>query len=700
MDPEEFQRLLDIDVEDVASIPSDNESYASDFDANGEELDENFQHNNDLKPIPSILITFHVYLCAKGLHHSSVKMKTLKILVFVLNSISLLSKVYGSDPAIEEEEARARAFLKILNEKTWTRNNKGTIAAWNYASNITDYNLKEQIRVSAEIAKEVKEDWKELTKFNYNTFIDYDLRRQFKKYSILGKAALPDDKYVKLEKIVSDMESAYATAKICSYHNKTDCSLSLEPEITKILTSSRDPEELKHVWVEWRKKTKTVKPLFIDYVKYSNEAARLNNFTSNTEYWLYDYESPTFVDEIEKLWRQLKPLYLQLHAYVRHKLRQRYGEVVSEKGPIPAHLLGNMWAQTWGHVADFTLPYPKVKGPNYSNLLAKQEYTPIKMFQEAERFFVSLNLTEMPPLFWKNSILEKPKDGRDLVCHASAWDFYDQKDFRIKQCTDVTFEDFITAHHEMGHIQYYLQYKSQPVAYREGANDGFHEAVGDVMALSVATSKHLKKIGLIDSEPANKDQNDINELYQMGLDKIAFLPFAYLMDLWRWQVFDGKITPEEYNCKWWDYRYNIQGIEPPVDRSELDFDPASKYHIVADVPYLRYFISYVIQFQFHRAACEIAGEYDPNDLTKPLHKCDIYQNTKAGNAIGKMLQMGSSRPWREAMEALTGQQNMDASGLLEYFRPLYKWLETENQKNNVYIGWKICEKKCTKVPLQ
>ncbi|KAF5275953.1 hypothetical protein FQA39_LY00749 [Lamprigera yunnana] len=621
-------------------------------------------------------------------------MKNPKALVCFLNCMLLINTaVRGSDPAIEEEEVRARDYLAILNEKTATRFNKETLAAWKYASNITDPNLNEQLKVSAENAKEEKSDWLETIKFNYHAFNDYDLKRQLKKYSILGKSALPEDKYLKLEKSISDMESVYAKAKICDHKDKNKCDLSLEPEISDILSTSRDPEELKHVWIEWRKKTAVVKNLFKDYVRYSNEAARLNNFTNNAEFWLHNYETPTFVDDVMKIWEQVKPLYLQLHAYVRTRLRKKYGDIVTEKGPIPAHLLGNMWAQTWGDVADFSLPFPNRKGVDVNNAM-KQGYTAQKMFQTADDFFASLNLTKMPELFWANSIIEKPKDGRDLVCHASAWDFYDQKDFRIKQCTQVNFEDFITAHHEMGHIQYYLQYKHQPVIYREGANDGFHEAVGDVMALSVSTTKHLKKIGLL-SDNEESEEADINELFKVGLNKIAFLPFSLLMDRWRWKVFDGEVTPEKYNSEWWRYRINIQGIEPPVDRSEDDFDPAAKYHIVADVPYLRYFISYIIQFQFHRAACEIAGEYVPNDPKKPLHKCDIYQNAKAGNAIAKMLQMGSSRPWQDAMEALTGQRTMDASGLLEYFQPLMKWLEVENKKSDAYIGWEASQKKCT-----
>lgn len=430
------------------------------------------------------------------------------------------------------------------------------------------------------------------------------------------------------------------------------------------------------------------------YVKLANEAAKLNGFANMGEMWIYPYESDTFREDLEHLWNQLRPLYQQLHAYIRRKLRERYGEAhVSHRGPIPAHLMGNMWAQSWSKVYDLAIPYRGKTSVDVTPQMVAQNYNPRRMFELSDDFFASLNLTRMPSEFWTHSIIEKPQ-GRELVCHASAWDFCNGKDFRIKQCTDITMEDLVTVHHEMGHIEYYLQYKHLPLVFRRGANPGFHEAVGDVLALSVATPKHLHKVGLLEKVEENKE-NEINFLMNMAMDKIVFLPFGYLMDMWRWDVFSGRTPPKDWNCAWWKLRYELQGIKPPVMRSEYDFDPGAKYHIGANVPYVRYFVSFVIQFQFHKALCLKAGQYDPQDPTKPLHKCDIYRSTVAGNALGDMLKLGSSKEWPDAMEALTGGRVMDASAIREYFMPLETWLMEDNKKHGEFVGWETDEKLCS-----
>ncbi|XP_052750785.1 angiotensin-converting enzyme-like isoform X2 [Galleria mellonella] len=586
------------------------------------------------------------------------------------------------------EEAAGREYMRKLDELMAKAQNRRTLASWNYESNITNYNEEQMLQISLEVAEEQKEYWKETMSYLWHEYEDPDLKRMFKKYSELGTAALPEDLNQRLLTAISNMQSIYATATICDYKDRNKCDLHVEPDVTDIFANSEDPEELKYTWLEWHKAAGAPsRGNFTEYIQLDNEAAKLNGYDSVAEWWLSAYESDDSEDQFASLWSQVKPLYQQIHAYVRRQLREKYGEnVVSARGPIPAHLLGNIWAQTWGNIEKFTRPYPNKPEVDVTSALIAQNYTALKMFQTAEEFFKSLNLSGMPDLFWERSIIEKPNDGRELVCHASAWDFYDGEDFRIKQCTTITSDFFFTTHHEMGHVEYYLQYKHQPIVYRGGANPGFHEAVGDVIALSVSTPKHLKIVGLLEDGPEDTESN-INQLYKMGLDKIVFLPFAYLLDIFRYGVFRGTTTTRDYNCHFWRLRETLQGLEPPAPRSEDDFDPTAKYHVAADVEYMRYYVSYIVQFQFHRALCQLAGEYSPGDSDKILSACDIYRSQEAGEALGKMLQMGSSKPWPDAMEALTGQRNMDASGLLEYFEPLHEWLKRENERTGEYIGW-------------
>ncbi|KAM3961010.1 angiotensin-converting enzyme [Aphomia sociella] len=593
----------------------------------------------------------------------------------------------GRDPELEALEHEGREYIFQLDKASGMRKNLASKAEWDYTANITKENEDRWIHLRLELSKLEKQAWEETKMYKWQSWQDNTLKRMFKKYSELGVAALPDDKYKQLMKSVSGMESNYATSKICSYKDNTKCELALEPEITEIFSKSQDPEELKHTWIEWHKAAGAkARKNFTQYVQLYNEAAKLNDYKDVADWWLADYEVPDFEEQLAKLWEDVKPLYQQMHAYVRKGLRDKYGDhIVSAKGPIPAHLLGNMWAQTWNNIESFTRPYPDKKESDITQAMKDQNYTPLKMFQMSDEFFKSLNLTAMPDKFWKNSIIEKPTD-RDIVCHASAWDFYDGHDFRIKMCTVVNSQHFRTVHHEMGHVQYYLQYRNQPSVFREGANPGFHEAVGDTIALSVSSPKHLRRVGLISGD-AEDEQTEINQLYKMGIDKIVFLPFAYTLDLFRYGVFRGTTPPEDYNCHYWRLREMLQGVEPPVNRTEQDFDAAAKYHVSANVEYARYYVSFIIQFQFHRALCTLAGEYAPENVNKKLVDCDIYQSVTAGNALANMLKMGSSKPWPDAMEALTGQRSMKADGLLEYFKPLYEWLKAENQRTGEYIGW-------------
>jgi peptidyl-dipeptidase A len=389
----------------------------------------------------------------------------------------------------------------------------------------------------------------------------------------------------------------------------------------------------------------------------------------------YDMPPDAFAKEVDRLWEQLKPLYVSLHAYVRWKLREKYGDVVPANGPIPAHLLGNMWAQDWSNVYDLVAPKDADPGYDLTKILKAKNLDAKEMVRYGERFFTSLGFAPLPDTFWERSLFVKPRD-REVVCHASAWDVDNVNDLRIKMCIDTTAEDFTTIHHELGHNFYQRAYNTKPVLFRDSANDGFHEAVGDTIALSI-TPEYLVKIGLLDKAP--DPSKDIGLLLNRALEKLAFLPFGLIVDQWRWKVFDGSITQANYNASWWDLRTRYQGVAPSVARTENDFDPGAKYHVAGNVPYTRYFLAAILQFQFHRALAHAAG------CTGPLHRCSIYASKEAGSKLDTMLQMGMSKPWPDALEAITGQREMDATAIRDYFLPLQKWLDEQNKGKPV--GW-------------
>uniref|UniRef100_A0A672R989 Angiotensin-converting enzyme n=1 Tax=Sinocyclocheilus grahami TaxID=75366 RepID=A0A672R989_SINGR len=471
------------------------------------------------------------------------------------------------------------------------------------------------------------------------------------------------------------MDSIYSTAKVCP---SEEC-WSLEPELTEIMATSRSYKRLLYAWEGWHNASGVpLRSLYSEFVELSNKASRMDGVNDTGAYWRSWYESPTFEQDLENLFKQLEPLYQNLHAFVRRKLYNYYGpKYINLKGPIPAHLLGNMWSQTWNNIYNMMIPFPDKSNVDVTDTMG---YNATHMFRVAEEFFTSLGLLKMPPEFWDKAMLEKPTDGREVVCHASAWDFYNRKDFRIKQCTTVTMEQLFTVHHEMGHVEYYLQYKEQPVSFRRGANPGFHEAVGDVLSLSVSTPKHLHTIGLLE-QLTDDAESDINYLLKMALEKIAFLPFGYLIDQWRWGVFSGRTPPERYNADWWYLRTKYQGICPPTRRTEEHFDAGAKYHIPGNTPYIRYFVSFILQFQFHEKLCQEAGH------TGPLHKCDIYRSKEAGAVLEKVLKAGSSKPWTEVLQEALGTNRMDASPLMSYFEPVTTWLQEQNAKMGETLGW-------------
>ena len=477
-----------------------------------------------------------------------------------------------------------------------------------------------------------------------------------------------------LTRITASMEGAYGKGKYKPQGKNEPVGLE---ELSKIMAKSRDPKELLDVWRGWHAIAPPIKKDFVRYVELANKGARELQFSDTGAMWRSKYEMTpdAFAKEVDRLWEQLKPLYVSLHAYVRWKLREKYGEIVPASGPIPAHLLGNMWAQTWDNVYPLVAPREADPGYDLTEILKGRKTEPLQMIRYGEGFFTSLGFDPLPKSFFERSMFTKPRD-REVVCHASAWDIDYTDDLRIKMCIDITAEDFTTIHHELGHNFYQRAYKTQPPLFRDSANDGFHEAVGDTIALSI-TPEYLVKLGFIDKTP--DPSKDIGLLLTRALDKIAFLPFGLLVDQWRWKVFSGEVAPEKYNEAWWKLREKYQGVAAPLARSEQDFDAAAKYHVAANVPYTRYFLAAILQYQFHRGLARAAG------CTGPLHRCSIYASKEAGRKLSEMLSMGLSQPWPKALAVIDGQPRMDATAIRDYYAPLQKWLDEQNKGKPV--GW-------------
>jgi peptidyl-dipeptidase A len=475
-----------------------------------------------------------------------------------------------------------------------------------------------------------------------------------------------------LSEIATGLQSSYGKGK-GTLNGKELNGSDIEAEMGNL---ARSPDELKEMWASWH--TNVGAPMKQDYarmVEIANEGARELGFADTGAMWRSGYDMPPeqFAALTEQIWQDVKPLYESLHTYVRWKLNEKYGDAVQSKtGPIRADLLGNMWAQEWGNI------YPLVAPPgsgdigfDVTDLIVKKGLSETDMVKMGEGFFSSLGFDPLPDTFWTRSQFLKPAD-REVICHASAWDLDNKDDLRIKMCIKRNGDDFTTIHHELGHNYYQRAYNKQSYLHLNGANDGFHEAIGDAIALSI-TPEYLVQVGLLDKAQVPSADKDTGLLLRQAMDKVAFLPFGLLVDRWRWGVFDGSIKPDQYNTAWVGLKQQYQGITPPVDRPADGFDPGAKYHIPGNTPYTRYFLARVLQFQFYKAACDTAG------WKGPLHRCSFYGNKDVGKNLDAMLAMGASKPWPDALEAFTGSREMSGKALIEYFAPLKVWLDEQNK---------------------
>jgi len=583
----------------------------------------------------------------------------------------------GVSSATSATPADAKTFLDAANDTTLKLGVQQAQAGWVQQNFITDDTEAIAARASQAANEAGTRFAKEATKYD-KVNVPADQRRMLNLLKVGNVLAPPSDpkESDELAKIMARLESTYGKGKWCTDPSKTDTCKTVE-DVTRILAAPGDEPKLRAAWEGWHTISPPMRKDYQRFVELSNKGARELGFADTGAMWRSKYDMPpdAFTKELDRLWDQVRPLYVKLHAYARLKLHQKYGDVVPPNGPIPAHLLGNIWAQEWGNIYPLVAPPDADPGYSLTDILKKRKMAPLDMVRTGERFYTSLGFAPLPKTFWERSLFVRPKD-REVVCHASAWDVDFVEDVRIKMCIEPNAEDFTTIHHELGHDFYQRAYKDQPVLFRDSANDGFHEAIGDTIALSV-TPEYLVKIGLLDKAPDTS--RDIGLLMNRALDKIAFLPFGLLIDQWRWKVFSGEIPPGQYNKGWWDLRLKYQGVAPPSARSEDLFDPGAKYHVPDNTPYTRYFIADILQFQFHRALSKIAG------CTLPLNRCSTYESKEAGRRLNAMLSMGLSRPWQDALEALTGSREMDATAILDYFAPLSKWLD--EQLAGKPVGW-------------
>jgi peptidyl-dipeptidase A len=579
-------------------------------------------------------------------------------------------------PATPATAAEAASFVAKAEADLAKLNVYAARASWVRNTYITSDTMWLEAKANAEITDAQVRYAVQAARFD-KVQVDPVVRRKLEllKRNIVMPSPSRPGASEEMAELESKLDSTYSTGKFV-YQGK---SLTLD-DITDIMASSRDPAELKAVWEGWHTVAPPMKADYARLVAMANEGSRELGYKDTGALWRagYDMEPDAFAAKTDKLWSQVAPFYKNLHCYVRARLNEKYGDAVQpRKGPIRADLLGNMWAQAWGNVYDVVAPKTGTGlGYDLGQRLQGKGYDATKMMKTAEGFYTSLGFDPLPPTFWERSMITRPRD-REVVCHASAWDVDDANDIRIKMCTKVNADDFFTVHHEMGHNIYQRAYAGQPFLFKNGANDGFHEAIGDFAGLNALSPSYLHEIGLIDQVPG--EDAEIPYLLRQALDRIAFVPFGLLIDKWRWQVFSGEVTPEHYNDAWWALRTKYQGIAPPGPRPADAFDPGAKYHVPASVPYTRYFLAYIYEFQFYRAACRQAG------WKGPLDRCTVYNNKDVGRRFNAMLAMGQSKPWPEALEAFTGEKDIDASAIADYFAPLNAWLVKQNKGES--CGW-------------
>jgi peptidyl-dipeptidase A len=450
-------------------------------------------------------------------------------------------------------------------------------------------------------------------------------------------------------------------------------------ELGLVLRDSRDPQEMLRWWTAWHDAAGPMATLYERQVMLANQGARDLGFADVGEIWRswYDLPPDETVTEVQRLWQSVQPLYTKLHCHVRARLAMTYGDVaLRDDGRIPAHLLGNLWAQDWRGLRPL-LGLPAGTAVDVTRAIVERGLDAAGMVRVAEGFYVSLGFSPLPETFWQRSMLTRP-DDREVICQPGVHDLGGGNDPRLSMCIRPVERDLIDLHHELGHAYYNLATRSLAPVYRDSPHDGFHEAVGDALTLSM-TAGYRQRIGLEPPGPVEDEATRLARLLEVALDKLPSLAFAVTLDAWRWRVFAGELNRATWNDAYWAMRAQNQGIAPATARDPQHFDAGAKFHVASGHPYLRYFFALILQFQIHAALCDVAGQ------GAHLDECSIYGDAAAGARLRSFLALGATRRWPEALETLAGTRQMDATARLRYFAPLSRWLDEQNRGRR--CGW-------------
>ena len=595
------------------------------------------------------------------------------ILIIIVTSCAPSSEQTPSNQDLEEFLANVESENKkdgpVIYSASWISSN---FITYDSQKVIADYGTKSTLKSLQRSREAASFDGLDTSKENQRML-------NILKSSFVMPPPLDEELASELSQITTSLEAMYGSGEYC--FDDEEC-YDLEA-FESIIDNSRDPRELLRAWEGWHEIGKPMKPMYMRMVDIGNQGSVDLGYEGLSDLWFSKYDMPAedFLDDTDRVWSEVKPLYDALHCHVRAKLNEHYGdEVISKTGPLPVHMLGNMWGQSWSNIYD--LVYEEKSDSKYidvTKIINEKSLSEIEMVEYAEDFFISMGFKPLPKTFWERSLFVKPRD-RSVVCHASAWNLDPaNNDLRIKMCIEKNEEDFITIHHELGHIFYYQAYNHIPTVFQAGANDGFHEAFGDLLTLSI-TPDYLVDIGFISKDDAEEAKQDpIGLLMKQALDGVVIVPWALMLDKWRSGVFDGEIDESNLNSSWWSLREEYQGINTSYERSENYFDPGAKYHIPGNTPYTRYYLASIMQYQFHEALCNLI-DYDGY-----LHECSIYGNKEAGDRIISTMAMGQSLPWQDAFENLTGSRQLSGKSIMNYYAPLKEWLDEENK--NRTCGW-------------